>query len=56
MSDEILARDIPLSWDCPDCGAPAARFGYVSTLKAAQCKRWCPKGARPPTERSQHTT
>lgn len=52
MSEEILARDIPLSWDCPYCGAEAARYGYIGTLKAAQCKPGCPK-APPPSERNE---
>ena len=47
MGDLILMRDVPLSWDCPLCGAKAARHAYLQTMERARCKPDCPKPQGP---------
>lgn len=46
MTDRIVMRDVPLSWECPLCGAPAAHNAYLDSMIFARCKRDCPKNRR----------
>lgn len=36
-----VVRDVPLSWECPDCGAPVYR-GHEWMRAKAQCAPDCP--------------
>lgn len=41
MSDSILLRDLPLSWDCPGCGAKASRGGDLHVRERGRCDPDC---------------